>query len=359
MPMPQGRDLELTRKQLREFFAAELPDAEDLRLSPLRGPGTTGFSNDTLMFDLEWREGGRARREALVVRISPSGVRVFPDYDLGLQYRVLRQLEPTSVPVPRVRWMNADGRVLGDPFYVMERVEGRIPPDNPTYHAEGWMTEIEDSDREAIWWSGLEVLTRIHRLDWPRLGFDFLLTAKAGADPLGEQLEYYERFLAWAAEGRPQPTTSAALEELKRRRPPLERLALCWGDSRLGNMIFRENRCVAVLDWEMAIVADPEQDLAWWLFFDEHHSSGADIPRLGGLPSRAETVARYQEWTGWKVRHLEYYEAFAAFRFAVIMIRIARMLAAHGLLPEDSEFERNNTCTRMLARMLDLPPPEA
>ena len=357
MPMPQGRDLELTRSQLREWFATKLPSAKDIQLSPLTGPGTTGFSNDTLMFDLSWKEGGEERRDELVARIMPSGVQVFPEYDLGLQFRVMQILAPTDVPVPRVLWIEKDRSVLDAAFYVMQRVRGKIPSDNPTYHAEGWMKEISDESRAAIWWSGVEVLARIHRLDWRALGFESLDAPKWGANPLEQQIGYYEYYLGWAAQGRPQPTTQAALEWLKKNQPPVERVTLCWGDSRLGNMIFRDDRCVAVLDWEMTGLGDPVRDFAWWLFFDHHHSVGADVPRLPGLPSRQETIARYEEWTGYEVRNLHYYEVLAAFCFSAIMIRVAHALRTYELLPIESDFETNNTSTRLLAKMLDLPPP--
>ena len=134
-------------------------------------------------------------------------------------------------------------------------------------------------------------------------------------------------------------------------------MALCWGDARIPNMIFRAGRCVAVLDWEMVTLGNPEQDLGWWIFMDWHHSAGIEIPRLEGLPSRQQTVARYEEWMERPVRHLEYYEVFAALRFAVIMIRVAKHLEARGVPLLESDLALDNPCTRALARMLDLPPP--
>jgi aminoglycoside phosphotransferase (APT) family kinase protein len=116
--------------------------------------------------------------------------------------------------------------------------------------------------------------------------------------------------------------------------------------------MFRESRCVAVLDWEMATLASPVMDLAWWLYFDRHHSEGCDVPRLAGFPSREETVARYREGTGFPTDRLDYYELFAALRFAVIMIRVGQQLIGAGLLPPDSDFETNNTATQMLAKVL-------
>jgi aminoglycoside phosphotransferase (APT) family kinase protein len=356
MPTPV-RDLTLTRQRLATWLATQLPQAENLRLSELTGPSNTGFSNDTLMLDLHHEEHGQARHESLVVRIKPTGFQVFPEYDLRRQYRVMQLLASTDVPVPELRWFEVDETVLGAPFYVMTRIDGQVPTDNPPYHVGGWVTEIAPQDRATIWWSGLEVLARIHRLDWRALGFGSVLAASE-ADPLARQLDEYERFLAWAARGKPQPVSEAALDWLRDHRPRgPEPLALCWGDARIGNMIFRDYRCVAVLDWEMATLANPEQDLAWWLFLDRHHSEGLDAPRLPGFPSRGDTVARYQELTGHRLRHLDYYEVFAGFRFAVIMIRVTQQMIRQGLLPPDSDFESNNLVTRLLVKMLDLPAP--
>jgi aminoglycoside phosphotransferase (APT) family kinase protein len=257
-------------------------------------------------------------------------------------------------------WEESDPSVLGAPFYVMQRVEGRIPTDNPPYHVGGWMTEIQPVQRAALWWSGLDVLARIHRLDWKGLGLAFLERSGPGATPLDRELAYYERYLdwAWKPERGPHPVCAPALEWLKARRPrEPEPTVLCWGDARIGNMIFRDFRCAAVLDWEMAVLASPEMDLAWWLFLDHHHSAGLGAPRLPGFPEREESLARYEALTGHRPRHLDYYERFAAFRFSVIMIRLAQQMMEYGALPADSAFEVDNIPSRLLAGMLDLPSP--
>ena len=133
-------------------------------------------------------------------------------------------------------------------------------------------------------------------------------------------------------------------------------MSLVWGDSRIGNMIFRDFRCVAVLDWEMVTLGNPIEDLGWWLFVDRHHSEGLEAPRLPGFPSREQTVARYEERVGRRVENLEYYEIFAGFRFGVIMIRLAQQMVEYGLMPAESDFETNNIVTRLLAKLLDTAP---
>jgi aminoglycoside phosphotransferase (APT) family kinase protein len=354
MAIGDQRDLELAQRNLEAYFARVLPGASAIAVRDLAAPGM-GFSNETLLLDLSYRQGGAQRAERLVIRVKPKA-QVFPEYDLRRQYTIMQLLAPTDVPVPRVRWFEDADDVLGASFYVMDRIDGVVPPDHPSYHVAGCCVDMTPASRAALWWDGLDKLARVHRVDWRKLGLGFLARPDLGPTPLAQELEYHRRYLAWAAEGRPQPTTEAALAWLVAHQPADEPTVLSWGDARIGNMIFAGDRCVAVLDWEMASLGSPEQDLGWWLFLDWHHSGGIGVAPLEGFPSREETVARYERLTGHAVRNLPYYEAFAAFRFAIVMIRIAHLACAAGL-PIPDDFATNNTATQGLARLLDLPPP--
>lgn len=86
--------------------------------------------------------------------------------------RILR--EKTDIPVPPIRWYEADSSLLGAPFFVMDRIAGQVPTDMPPYHTGGWVTEIEPAEREAIWWNALEIVARLHRLDAAALDVDFV-----------------------------------------------------------------------------------------------------------------------------------------------------------------------------------------
>ena len=106
-------------------------------------------------------------------------------------------------------------------------------------------------------------------------------------------------------------------------------------------------------------LGSPELDLAWWLFIDRHHSEGVGVERLPGFPGREATVARYEELSGHEVQHLHYYQVFAGFRFSVIMARLAQQMVKYEVMDEETgrNFEINNTVTRLLAKILELPPP--
>ena len=358
MPAPRGRDLARTREQLAAWLAKKLPAARRLAVSELAGPAATGFSNDTLLFDLCWEQDGRRLARGLVCRIEPTGLGVFPEYDVARQYRLMGALRGTGVPVPEMLGLEPDPAVLGAPFFVMERVEGRIPGDNPPYHAAGWLVEAHPAERAALWWSAVDTLAAVHRCAPTALGIDLPDAPGPGDDAHAWQLAHWGRYADWAGGGRPQPTADAAREWLRAHLPrdPASR-GLCWGDARIGNMIFRDGRCVAVLDWEMATLGPPEMDLGWFLFMDRHHSEGVGAPRLAGFPERAETVARWEAGVGHAARDLAYYEVFAAFRFTVILYRLGRQMIEYGILPGDATFPLDNTASRLLTRMLELPPP--
>jgi aminoglycoside phosphotransferase (APT) family kinase protein len=353
MPAPAQRDLARLRAGLRDWLAARMPAADALELSELHGPAATGYSSDTLLFRADWRERGAPRSREWVARFEPLGPAVFPEYDVGRQFRIQRALAKSEVPVAPMLWLEEDPAPLGSRFYVMERVEGRVPPDSPPYHVGGWVTEVAPAERASIWWSGLEAMAALHRMDANALGVE-LSRPEPGATPLERELAYWRRYLAWAARGRAQPVCEAAFAWLDEHGPPPEGApAPCWGDARIGNMIFAGGRCAAMLDWEMATHCDPSLDLAWWLFLDRHHAEGLGVPRLAGFPERAETVARWEALTARRAQRLDWWEIFAGLRFAAIMCRVAQVLVAQGALPADSTLETENPCARLLATLLE------
>jgi len=157
---------------------------------------------------------------------------------------------------------------------------------------------------------------------------------------------------------RPQPVTEAIWEWLIANRPDEDSdVVLCWGDSRVGNIIWDDFSPVAVLDWEMATLGQPELDLGWWLYFDRQFTEGLNVPRPPGFPTHEATVERYAELVGRPVRNLEYYEIFSGFRFAVIMCRLTDLLVESGQLPEDTDMGTNNLATQFTAQLLGLPSP--
>jgi aminoglycoside phosphotransferase (APT) family kinase protein len=240
----------------------------------------------------------------------------------------------------------------------MDHVDGLVAGE-PTYHNR-WLRRASPVEQERLWWSGVDALAQVHLVDWRGLGLNWLTEATGIQPDFASQLQYYRRYLDWSAGGRTPRVAEEAYAWLVDHQPEeTGHVALCWGDSRIANIIWEDFRVRAVIDWEMATLGPPEVDLGWWLYFDRQFSTGLEPPgeRPAGFPSREDTIDRYSELVGRKLGDVFYYEVFAGFRFAVIMLRLSELLRLNGLLPEDSDLWHNNLATYQLAKLLDLPHP--
>lgn len=359
MSLPSlGLDLGDLQARLLGWLSGKMPGAKGLAICDVV-PAQAGFSNVSLVFSLTWREGARARSAPMFLRGASMQVPVYPDPKLARQFQIMERLHGLGVPVPRVYWMEEDPRVLGWPFYIMSRVEGAVPSEMPPYHSAGLCWDATPEERARMWWSTVAAMAQVHALDWQELGLGGLGVPPGGTGPLDRELDYWGAYLEWARE-EPQPILEATLEWLRAHRYVPERVALCWGDARLPNAMFGpRGELMALLDWDMAVLGDPEWDLAFFLTFDSMLSEGIGVPRLEGFPSREETIARYEELTGRPVEHFAYSEVFAAFRTGAVVLRVQKNMLSLGFArPEDVDF-LDNFCTQRLADLLGLPRPHA
>lgn len=357
------RDLEKTRLTLETWLADRMPETDGVTVSTLEVPGGTGFSNETLLLDATYREdgedgtGGEETTRSLVARLQTAKATVFPDLDVTRQARVMQAVaDHSDVPVPEVLWVEADPSVLGTPFFVMEKVEGVIPSDVPSYNETGFVADLAVPDRRKLWESAIDKMVRIHRVDWKAAGLAFLDDREHGAPGVEQHLAYLRRYYEWAVGDRPFAVAERAWAWIADHRPPPSgsSVGLCWGDARLSNMIFSDTECVSVLDWEMVMLGPPERDLAWWVYFDRFSAEGYGFPRLDGLPGRDETIDHYEGLLGRAVPRplVEFYEIVAGFYFVVIMVRVGATLRGMGLLPDDADFEFDNPSCDLLTRVL-------
>jgi aminoglycoside phosphotransferase (APT) family kinase protein len=346
--VPAQRDLEQACSQLAGWLAPRLGDG--ISIDKIEMPGATGFSSETLLFDAVLPDGDV---RGLVAKVEPTAYRVFLDTNFEGQFRVVEALaRHTGVPVPPPYWYEPDPSVLGAPFYVLGKVAGQVPQDNPNYSAEGWLKELSPAEQGQVWWNGLEAMAGVHLTDWKAAGLYFLDNPRRGQPGLDQQLHYYREFLTWASSGDPNPLHARALDWLDANRPADEPLDLCWGDARISNTIFDRTRAAALLDWEMVTLGNGEQDLAWYIYIDWWFTEIVGNERLRGFPSRDETAARYESLTGRTVRHLDYYDVFAAFRYCVIMTRLSEIMVSFDMWPAGEEFVGLTMTNQGLERVL-------
>ena len=347
------RDARQTQSGIRNWLRKVTEDAAEIELSEVSTPSANGGSSETLLFNATWRKGNRRERQGFALRVRPTGHTVFLEPRFEEQYRLLDALgRRTDVPVPRVLFYEPDPSYLGGSFIAMERIEGRVPPDSPPHSIAGWLKDADAVAQEELWWSGLEAMARVHRVDPQEAGLAFLDRPKRGESGFDQELDYYREFYEWGRAGVHSPTIEAAFDWLSAHRPDEQEKWLCWGCARIGNMIFDGFACRAILDWEMAWLGDPTSDLCRWLWSDRFFSEGIGGDRLPGFPSRDRTIARWEELVGREARSLAVYDVFAGLRTCVIGLRIANLGAIAANSVPDPDVLTNTAATRLLAHVL-------
>lgn len=353
-----NKDPRELRDNLRRWLASQLPEATDLSIDDLDVPSASGMSNTTVLFTASWSNGGTSSTEELVARIAPDGPAIFKESDHGKEAAVMKAMAGIGLPVPAVRWVEEDASALGAPFLVMERASGSVPADDPPFTATGWVLELSDEKQLRLCTASLEALAVIHNADWRDLGLGFLAPPD-GVDVFDAELAKWREFYDWARGAEVNPTIEAGFVWLDANRPDDRREpVLNWGDARIGNMMFGDDVEVnAILDWEMVGLGHPDIELAWWLFILRHHTEGIGLPVPSGFPTRDEVVAIYEKASGRTVDHLEYYEAWAGVRLAILMHRAGSLMIDLGLLPPDAPMKLNNPASQLLAKLIGAEPP--
>jgi aminoglycoside phosphotransferase (APT) family kinase protein len=289
-------------------------------------PTDSGFSNETFFVDID-TDG---TRERFVLRREPTRNPIFVGKNLTSQYELLRALnESKGVPVPIARWIEEDTTVLGAQFFVMERLDGLAAPDAPPFNLSGWIADGTPSQRETLWWSCIDALAKIHRLNWRDAGLSFLSGGPGRRSELECDIAYFESLFDLSGRAPYPRLITDTIAWLRSHLPPEKNLSLCWGDARPANMLFQDWHCTAVLDWEMATLGAAEKDFAYWLFLDRYYTEGIGVARLPGWPSHAATIARYTALLGRPLENMQFYMVLAAFRALIIYVRFV----AVGLTP--------------------------
>ncbi len=273
---------------------------------------------------------GNAR---MVLRKKPNGATLRGAHAVDREYRILGALLDTDVPVPRPILYHADETLLGAPFYLMERVEGRVFHDSA-------LPDLSPVDRKAIYLSMAETLARLHAVRPDAVGLG----------DYGRPGNYFERQIArwsdqWAASGSdPIPALDTLIAWLRDRMPEDDgAVAIAHGDFRLGNMLIHptEPRVVAVLDWELSTLGHPLADLGFccmpWHTAPAEYAGILGLDRAAlGIPTEEAFIARYRE-TARTIPPLDrFHIAFALFRFAVIFVGIADRARAGNAASEQA-----------------------
>jgi len=271
-----------------------------------------GQSNPTYYLQSGASPGLTGQR--LVLRRKPPGQLLPSAHAIEREFQVMSALRDSGIPVPNTHLLCEDASVIGTPFFVMEYVDGHPMSDATLPHR-------SPEDRHAIYRSMIEVLARLHRVDWRAVGLD----------EYGKPNNYVARQVRrWTAQYRASETEriesmERLIEWLPAHIPQDESAAIVHGDYRPGNLLLHPTNpeVAAVIDWELSTIGHPLVDLGHHaLLFrtgPEDFGAFADGPRPEGIPSEEEHLDTYCRITGRSsLPDWEFYVAFAMFRFAAI-----------------------------------------
>ena len=281
-----------------------------------------GQSNPTF-----WVSDGQSE---WVLRKKPPGVLLPSAHQVEREYRVMRALRTTEVPVAEVYGLCEDASIVGTPFFLMEMLRGRIFWDVR-------LADLATAERSAIYEELVSVLASIHRVD---LDATDLGNFGKPSGYLARQVRRWTGQYNKSATGA-VPAMDALIAwlpaNLPADLPEGDETTLAHGDFRLDNLVFApdEPRCIGVIDWELATLGHPLADLAYSaMLYDVR------MPRLGGLagvdfersgiPDEPAFVTRYLELTGrdipaaWPPADWPFFKAFSLFRFAAIVQGVYR-----------------------------------
>jgi aminoglycoside phosphotransferase (APT) family kinase protein len=273
-----------------------------------------GASRETYSVDVE----ADGHILALVLRMDPAASLI--DTPRALEFAALRSFETSGLPVPRAISLVTDANLLGAPFFVMARIDGgaAVGPFDPGAYGD---------HRTEIGAQFFDYLGRIHAVDALGSPLAAVVDSPAPADCWRRELDHWAVLIA-KDQLQPEPIAEAAIRWLRRNPPPpAERMTIVHGDYRNGNVMHDgAGKIIALLDWEMAHIGDPYEDLAWAL--DPLWTIGRPDLAAGLIP-RAEAIARWEAASGCRFDSdaFAWWEVFAMLKGLSIWISSGRAYA--------------------------------
>jgi aminoglycoside phosphotransferase (APT) family kinase protein len=299
-------------ERLATFMARHVGQAVTIKnLQRMAG----GASREIWALDATYEVNGVPVSVPLVMRrASPTALTGIPQVH---EVELLRAARAHGVPVPCVHWFAEDGDTLGAPFFLMDRIAGETIPRrllrDPEY--------AEARQHMTAQLAG--ALAAIHRIDARAHHLDFLSAPGPGESPAQNELDRYEQIFR-AISPDPHPAFELAIRWLRRHLPSGGKSVVVHGDFRIGNVIFGPEGLRAVLDWELAHLGDPMEDLGWlcvrsWRF-------GNDAEPVGGIGRREALFLAYEEAGGGHVDagRVRFWEVLGNLKWGIMTIMQAK-----------------------------------
>jgi aminoglycoside phosphotransferase (APT) family kinase protein len=310
-----------------DFLPGAVPGGPALAMTSVVH-ASAGMANETILVELGPDHPG------IVLRLPPLEPS-FIKYDLAPQALVQDVVAAAGVPAPSPVIMVTDRKWIGTSFLAMPWVHGVVPGGAPIF--DEWITSASPEQQRTVQVEFINTIVAIHQVDWSTPD----LAANLVGPLVADALDYWSGYVEWAGEGAPIPALERGLEWCRSRRPASDGgdggSVLLWGDPRLGNLVFGDDRLVrAVLDWDLAAIGPPEMDLGWvfGLDFMMERLFSQVVP---GFMTKDEALAHYEHLSGHQVVDLDWHEVFALVRALAINDRHERIAAAaRGKAPREN-----------------------
>jgi aminoglycoside phosphotransferase (APT) family kinase protein len=327
-----SRDVTTLPAVMSDWLSTVLPGAVTPEVIVESGVDSTGMSSETIILTARSQQDGHPIEQKLVARVAPAAedVQVFPTYRLDHQFEVIRKVgEITDVPVPTVRWLEPTGNVLGTPFFVMDYVDGVVPPDVMPYtFGNNWFADAPVERQRELQDATVGVLAKLHSIPNAENIFGFLSEGQDGDTALRRHFNWVRSWYDFAVPDiGPSPLLERTFDWLQDNWPAeiaAREPALLWGDARVGNVLYRDFQPVAVLDWEMVTLGPRELDVAWMIYA---HMVFQELTGLAGMPGLPEVMreedvsATYQRLTGVEVGDLRWFYVYSGVMWACVFMR--------------------------------------
>jgi aminoglycoside phosphotransferase (APT) family kinase protein len=287
---------------LADYIRLRIPDAREVRVDQLEQI-SGGASRQTYRFRVVYSQDEQQRERKLILRRDPPASLI--DTDRKIEFAAYRAFFNTGVPVPEVLWLEDDVSHLGSPFFIGVEMTG-LQSAPARILMEPYLGHHQEIARQK--WSILGVIAQ---QDPAKLGLVGTMAWVEPADCWKRELDYWEGVLD-SDELIPQPIMRAAIRWLRRNPPPpAQKVGVVHGDYRTGNFLYDEDgRIHGILDWEMAHLGDPLEDLAWSL---SRVWCWAHDDRRGGLIPRDQAIRIWEAASGLKAdpAALHWWDLFA------------------------------------------------
>jgi aminoglycoside phosphotransferase (APT) family kinase protein len=344
-----SRDVSTLPGVMSSWLSTVMPGGVTPEITVESGVDSNGMSSETIILTGRWDEDGQEQEQKWVARVAPTeqDVPVFSSYRMDHQFDVIRLVgEQTDVPVPRVRWLESTGSVLGTQFFLMDYVEGRVPPDVMPYTFGGnWFADAPAESRRELQDSTVEVIAKLHSIPEAEKTFGFLDDG-SDSNALRRNLNWLKAWYEFAVPDIGRSTlVERALDWLEANWPTdvaATDSVLVWGDSRIGNVLYDGFRPAAVLDWEMATLGPREMDVAWIIFAHMVFQELAGLAGLPGLPDvmREEDVrATYTDRSGVELGELRWFFVYSGVIWACVFMRTNARRVRFGEIEQPDDVE--------------------